>query len=77
VLTTHTDRKGRSKLVEDYTLPLTARRCVIHLFTDMAVIDITPIGFALCEIAQGLSTDDVLNATDAPLHIPSGEIPTF
>ncbi len=77
VLTTHTDRKGRSKLVQDCTLPLTARGCVTRVFTDMAVIDITPNGFALREIAQGLTTDDVINATDAPLDVPNGEIPVF
>lgn len=77
VLTTHTDRKGRSKLVQDCTLPLTARGCVTRVFTDMAVIDITPKGFALREIAEGLTTDDVINATDAPLAVPDGEIPTF
>lgn len=77
VLTTHTDRKGRSKLVQDCTLPLTARGCVTRVFTDMAVIDITPNGFALREIAQGLTADDVIKATDAPLDVPSGNIPVF
>lgn len=77
VLTTHTDRKGRSKLVQDCTLPLTARGCVTRVFTDMAVIDVTPNGFALREIAQGLTTDEIINATDAPLDVPSGEIPIF
>lgn len=77
VLTTHTDRKGRSKLVQDCTLPLTARGCVTRVFTDMAVIDITPNGFALREIVHGLTIDDVIKATDAPLEIPSGEIPVF
>lgn len=77
VLTTHTDRKGRSKLVQDCTLPITARGCVSRIFTDMAVIDITPNGFVLREIAQGLSADDVIKATDAPLEIPTGEIPEF
>lgn len=77
VLTTHTDRKGRSKLVQDCSLPLTARGCVTRVFTDMAVIDITSNGFALREIAQGLTAADVTNATDAPLDIPSGEIPIF
>ncbi len=77
VLTTHTDRKGRSKLVQECTLPLTARGCVARIFTDMAVIDVTPKGFALCEIAAGLTTDDVIKATDAPLAVPRGKIPTF
>lgn len=77
VLTTHRDRKGRSKLVQDCTLPLTARGCVNRVFTDMAVIDVTPNGFALREIAQGLTANDVIKATDAPLDMPSGEIPVF
>lgn len=77
VLTTHTDRKGRSKLVQECTLPLTARGCVTRVFTDMAVVDITSNGFVLREIAQGLTADDVINATDAPLDVPSGEIPAF
>jgi len=77
VLTTHTDRKGRSKLVRKCALPLTARGCVDRVFTDMAVIDVTKNGFLLREIAEGLRIDDVINATDAPLDLPSGEIPVF
>lgn len=77
VLTTHTDRKGRSKLVRDCSLPVTARGCVSRIFTDMAVIDITADGFLLREIAEGLDIDDVVQATAAPLALPSGEIPVF
>lgn len=77
VLTTHTDRNGQPKLLVDCTLPLTARRCVDRIFTDMAVIDVTPQGFALLEKAEGLSVDDVINATGAPLALPAGSIPTF
>ena len=77
VLTTHQDRKGRSKLVRDCTLPLTARGCVDRIFTDMAVIDVTPEGFLLREIAQETSVDDVKNATLAPVIVPSGDIPVF
>jgi len=70
VLTTHQDRKGRSKLVEKCSLPLTAHRCVDQIITDMAVIDIIEEGFYLREIAKGLSVDDVLAATAAPLILP-------
>ncbi|WP_316858944.1 3-oxoacid CoA-transferase subunit B [uncultured Cohaesibacter sp.] len=77
VLTTHTDRKGKSKLLEACSLPLTARGCVQRIFTDMAVIDVTPEGFALKEIAAGLSVTDVVAATAAPLIIPDGEIAKF
>ncbi|MFC4671751.1 3-oxoacid CoA-transferase subunit B [Seohaeicola nanhaiensis] len=77
VLTTHTDRAGSPKLVDRCTLPLTAAACVARIFTEMAVIDVTPQGFALREIAEGLTAADVAAATGAPLSLPPGEIPTF
>lgn len=77
VLTTHTDRKGNSKLKEHCTLPLTAQACVARIFTDMAVIDVGPIGFMLVETAEGVSVAEVIDATDAPLHIPETQLPIF
>ncbi len=77
VLSTHTDRQGKPKLVERCSLPLTAAGCVDRIFTDMAVIDVTPEGFALREIADGLAVDDVIKATGASLILPEGEIPVF
>ncbi|WP_319410442.1 3-oxoacid CoA-transferase subunit B [uncultured Cohaesibacter sp.] len=77
VLTTHTDRKGNPKLLERCTLPLTAKGAVERIFTDMAVVDVTAKGFALRELAEDVSVDDVIAATGAPLIIPEGDIPTF
>lgn len=77
VLTTHTDRNGCPKLLSECTLPLTARGCVDRIFTDMAVIDVQDGKFILREIAEGLTVDDVIAATDAPLALPDGDIPTF
>ncbi len=77
VLTTHRDRKGRSKLVQECTLPLTARGCVTRIFTDMAVVDVAPDGFVLREIAKGVTIGEVIDATAAPLNVPSGELPVF
>lgn len=77
VLTTHTDRKGAPKLLAACTLPLTARGCVDRIFTEMAVIDVTPGGFALREIAEGLAPADVIAATGAPLILPEGDLPRF
>ena len=77
VLTNHTDRTGQPKLLRDCSLPLTARGCVDRVFTDMAVIDVVNGGFALREIAQGLSVNDVIAATGAPLMVPNRDIPTF
>lgn len=77
VLTTHTDRDGSPKLLSECTLPLTARNCVDRIFTELAVIDVTPDGFALREIAEGTSIDAVRQLTGAPLALPEGRIPVF
>lgn len=77
VITTHTDKKGRPKIVEECTLPLTAAACVSRIYTDLAVIDVMPDGLHLIEIAKGVDLDDIINKTGAQLHLPTGEIPTF
>lgn len=77
VLTTHTDRAGNPKLKAKCTLPLTAHTCVARVFTDLAVIDVTPLGFALVEIAQGVSLAEVTEATGAPLQVPAAALPVF
>jgi len=77
VLTTHTDRAGNPKLKSVCSLPLSASACVARIFTDLAVIDVTPTGFALVELATGTSAEDVARATAAPLSIPDAPIPTF
>lgn len=77
VLTSHLDKRGRSKLVKTCDLPLTAPHCVDRIYTDMAVIDVRQEGMILREIAQGLTIDEVVAATDAPLCIPESELDTF
>ena len=58
-------------------MPLTARGCVSRVFTDLAVIDVTPAGFALREIAEGITPEQVIAATAAPLAVPDGDIVVF
>ncbi len=77
VLTTQTDRAGNPKLKARCSLPVTALGCVARVFTEMAVIDITPSGFCLRELAEGVGAAEVAEATDAQLTIPDGELPTF
>ncbi len=77
VLTTHVDRKGNPKLLEQCSLPLTATACVNRVFTDMAVVDVAEGRFHLREIAEGLSVADVVRATGAGLIVPEGELPRF
>ncbi|WP_244270964.1 3-oxoacid CoA-transferase subunit B [Thioclava nitratireducens] len=77
VITTHCDRKGNPKLLETCSLPLTAKGRVARIYTDLAVVDVTDQGFALVELATGISEAEIREATGAPLALPQGDIPRF
>ncbi len=74
VATTHIDRHGKPKLMKECTLPLTGVNCVKRIVTDMAVIDVTDKGFKLVERAPGVSVQEIIDNTGAPV-IVEGEIP--
>jgi 3-oxoadipate CoA-transferase beta subunit len=67
VITQHCTKRGEPKLVDACTYPLTGAGVVNRVYTDLAVIDITPEGFRLVELAPGVSYDDVQTRTGAPL----------
>ena len=67
VLMQHVTNKGEPKLVERCSYPLTAKGCVHRVITELAVIDVTPKGFALVEVAPGVSEAEVREKTGAPL----------
>jgi 3-oxoacid CoA-transferase subunit B len=70
----HTNKAGESKLLKSCTLPLTGVRCVKKIVTNMAVLEVTSRGFKLLERAPGVSTQQIINATEGKL-IVEGEIP--
>ncbi len=74
VATTHTNRKGESKLLRKCTLPLTGVACVKRIVTDLAVLDIVEEGFKLIERAPGVTVEEIKNATEGFLFI-DGDIP--
>lgn len=65
----HTTREGQPKILKKCTLPLTGLRVVDTIVTEMGYISVRPEGLVLMEIAPGLSTQDVQQATEAHLHI--------
>ena len=74
VATTHTDRAGNPKLISSCKLPLTGVNCVKKIVSDLAVIEVTNKGFKLLERAPGVSVDEIIEKTGAPLII-EGDIP--
>ena len=67
VIMEHNTRKGGPRLVETCTLPLTAVRCVTRVFTDLAVVDVTPAGFMVRDMLAGLTRGQLQERTGAPL----------
>ena len=64
----HNSKDGAPKIVESCTFPLTALECVNTVITDLAVIDVTPAGLVLREVAPGWSPAEVQSATAAKLN---------
>ena len=67
VMMEHRTKSGDSKIVPACSYPLTGVACVSRIYTDLAVIDITPAGLKLVDKVEGLSFDELQRATGVPL----------
>ena len=69
----HVNKAGESKILKKCSLPLTGVGCVKKVVTELAVLEVTPLGFKLLERAPGISVAHIIASTEANLII-EGEI---
>ena len=68
VMMEHLTKSGESKVVAKCTYPLTGIACVNRIFTDLAVIDVTPRGLKVIDMVEGMNLDELQRLTGVPLH---------
>jgi len=67
VMMEHLTKSGERKIVERCTYPLTGIGCVSRIYTDLAVLDVTPDGLKVIETFHGLAFDELQRLTGVPL----------
>ena len=71
VLMQHNTKDNKSRLVKDCSLPLTAKKCVERIYTDIAVIDVTSDGFLARELILSVSEEELRNRTSGNIKLAS------
>ncbi len=69
VVMEHTTREGASRLRRHCSYPLTAKAVVKRVYTNLAVLDVTPRGFVVRDMIPGLTLEALQARTEAPLHV--------
>jgi 3-oxoacid CoA-transferase subunit B len=69
VIMEHVNRQGEPKILKSCTLPLTGKGVVNRIITDRAVLDVTPTGLLLVELAPGHTVEEIRNCTEPQLSI--------
>jgi 3-oxoacid CoA-transferase B subunit len=69
VATEHCDKNGNPKILKKCTFPLTGRRCVKTIITELCYLSVTSDGLVMREIAPGVTAEEVIAKTEASLII--------
>lgn len=69
VMMRHQNRDGSPKLLDRCTYPVTGLGVVSRVYTDLAVLEVTPEGFRIVELAEGNDLETVRSVTGAPIHV--------
>jgi 3-oxoacid CoA-transferase subunit B len=69
VIMEHAAKDGAPKILKECNLPLTGRRVVHRIITELACIDVTPDGLVLREVAPGVSARDIQERTEPTLKV--------
>jgi 3-oxoadipate CoA-transferase, beta subunit len=69
VLLEHTTRNGGPRIRIRCRYPLTAERCVSRIYTNLAVIDVTPEGLLVREMVEGMDLEGLQGVTEAHLKL--------
>ncbi|MBU8894732.1 succinyl-CoA--3-ketoacid-CoA transferase [Corallococcus sp. H22C18031201] len=65
----HANKEGQPKILKKCSLPLTGLKCVHHIVTDHAFLDVTPEGLVLREVAPGVTVELVKKLTEPTLKV--------
>ena len=71
ILMEHVTRDGGPKLLRECTLPLTGRGVVSRIYTDLAVLEVTPEGLQVLDMVEGLSLEALQQQTEARVYCVS------
>ena len=72
VIMDHVNKQGEPKILNHCTLPLTGKGVVNRIITDRAVLDVTPEGLRLVELAPGHTVEETRNCTEPRLAVAAG-----
>jgi 3-oxoacid CoA-transferase subunit B len=68
VVMEHTTKSGAPKILRQCTLPLTGKRVVNRIITDLAVLDVTPSGLQIVDLAPGVTLEELSAKTEPAIH---------